>query len=170
MTIEGISPLLMHAYPLQPIEGLDKKSSKEQAEHAAYRCPDTGELFIPGVSVQRALVAGAAYSKGKGRASLAKPVAACVIIGSERLTLGTKEYVVDSRAVVIPSTKGRIVRHRPRLDKWRASFDVDFDDTLLTADQLRRVVDDTGKNVGILDFRPEHKGPFGRFMVVSWKD
>jgi len=31
------------------------------------------------------------------------------------------------------------------------------------------VVDDAGVRVGLLDFRPERKGSFGRFMVVEWK-
>jgi len=29
-------------------------------------------------------------------------------------------------------------------------------------------VDDTGQRVGLLDFRPEKKGPFGRFVVTRW--
>jgi hypothetical protein len=40
-TIKGISPLLMHAYPMQPIEAIEKKSPEEQAEYSAYRDPNT---------------------------------------------------------------------------------------------------------------------------------
>lgn len=170
VTIEGISALLMHSYPLLPIEAMEKKSPEEQAEFAAYRNPQTKELYIPGTAVQRALVAGAAYSKGRGRASLAKPAAACLLVDSEYLGLGvTTSYVIDARPVVIPATKGRVVRYRPRIDRWSVSFNLLFDDTLLTVDQVRRIVDDTGKNVGLLDFRPEKKGPFGRFVVVHWQ-
>ena len=66
LEIKGISPLLMHAYPMTPIEALDKKPPEEQAELASYRIPDNGELYIPGVAIQRALVSGATFSKGKG--------------------------------------------------------------------------------------------------------
>ena len=72
-------------------------------------------------------------------------------------------------AVVMPATKGRIVRYRPRLNQWKVSFDIEFDNTLITETQLRRVVDDAGSRVGLLDFRPERKGPFGRFIVIDWK-
>lgn len=169
VTIKGISALLMHAFPLVPIEALEKRSPEEQAEYSAYRDPDTEMLYIPGVAFQRALIAGAAYSKGKGRASLQKPVAACVLVSPERSSLGVKEFKIDARPVVIPATKGRVMRFRPRLDEWQASFEIDFDPTIITEDQLRRVVDDTGRNVGLLDFRPEKKGPYGRFSVIEWK-
>ncbi len=168
VTIKGKSPLLMHKFPLVPIEAPEKKTPEEQAELAAYRT-EKGELFVPGMNVQRALVAGAVYSKGKGRASLQKVAAAVMMVSPMQLLLGTKEYVVDSRPVVITATKGRIVRHRPRLDEWAFSFTLDFDDTLVTEAQARKVVDDTCERVGFLDFRPERKGPFGRGMVTSWK-
>jgi len=167
--ITGTSPLLMHRYPEVAIEAIDKKTAAEQAELAAYRDPETHELYLPGVAVQRALVSAATYSKGKGRASLQKPTAACVLISPERLSLHTRTYVVDSRPVVMPATKGRILRHRPRIDTWSASFALEYDDTLLKAIEVRRIVDDAGLRIGLLDFRPERKGPFGRFHVVAWE-
>ena len=168
-TIKGISALLMHAYPLEPIESIEKRPIEEQAEYAAYRDPGTENLYIPGVAIQRSFIGSATYSKGKGRASLQKPIAACVMVNPERCDLGTKDYIIDSRAVVMPATKGRIIRHRPRLNDWTVKFEIEYDDNLLTETQLRRVVDDAGSRVGLLDFRPERKGPFGRFMVVDWK-
>ena len=167
--IQGISPLLMHAFPMQTVDGIDKASAAEQAEHAAYRTPE-GQLYVPGINIQRAIVAGAAYSKGKGRASLQKPVAACVLVTPERCLLNQDGYEIDARPVVIPATKGRIIRVRPRFDQWELSFQVEYDNTLLKEDELRRVIDDTGLRVGLLDFRPEKKGPFGRFMVVRWEN
>lgn len=167
-TIKGISALLMHAYPMQPIDAIEKKSPEEQAEYSAYRDPNTESLYIPGIAIQRSFIASASYSKGKGRGSLQKPVAACVMVNPERCDLGVKEYLIDSRPVVIAATKGRIVRHRPRLDNWQVVFEIEYDDTLLTETQLRRIVDDAGSRVGLLDFRPERKGPFGRFMVIDW--
>jgi hypothetical protein len=167
--ITGLSPLLMHAYPLVPVEALEKKTGPEQAEIAAYRDPESRRLYIPQMAMQRALIAGAAYSKGKGRASLQKPAAACLLIEQPYLWIGTSDYAVDVRPVVIPATKGRVLRYRPRVDKWATTFRLNYDDTLLSAKQVRQIVDDTGKNVGVLDFRPEKKGPFGRFIVDSWE-
>jgi hypothetical protein len=169
VTMKGITALLMHSYPMVPIDALEKKSPQEQAEYAAYRDPETAELYIPGVAVQRALVASAAFSKGKGRATLQKPVAACLFVNPERISTGQKEYKIDARPVVIPATKGRIMRFRPRLDNWEISFQLQWDDTLLKELEVRQVVDHMGSRVGLLDFRPEKKGPFGRSIVTRWE-
>ncbi len=167
--IKGVYAILMHRFPLEPVLAIEKKSPKEQCEIALYETPK-GELFVPGVNLQRAFIAGATFSKGKGRASLQKPVAACLFVTPEHLILDPQEWNIDSRAVVVPATKGRIVRHRPRFEEgWQLRFMLEFDDTLLTEEQVRNVVNDTGSRVGICDFRPEKKGPFGRFMVTSWK-
>lgn len=168
VTIQGKSALLMHAFPMVEIKGLEKKSPKEQAEFSAYR-DGKGRLCFPAVNIGRSIVAGATYSKGKGKGSLQKPVAACLLVTPEKLDLGTKDYQIDSRPVVIKATKGRIVRHRPRLDEWRLTFEIEFDDDLLSENQMRQCVDDAGSRVGIGDFRPECKGPFGRFVVVNWE-
>ena len=161
----------MNAFPLTPMpKGFEKFSVEDQAARGEYRDPDTKELYIPAVAIRQSLVNAATYSKGKGRASLQKPVAACVLVTPERASLGVKKYTVDSRAVVISATKGRIIRHRPRLDTWKVSFTIEYDTDLLSATEVRQVVDDAGKRVGLLDFRPEKKGYFGRFVVTRWDE
>lgn len=167
-TIQGISPLLMHRFPMEPIVAIEKKPKEEQAEIAAYRTTPGDKLYVSGVALQRALVNGAVYEKGRGRASLQKSVAASVFVEQEYLILDVQEYVIDSRPVVIKATGGRIIRHRPRLDKWEVSGSVLWDETLVTDVQLRAVFDHTGSRVGLLDFRPACKGPFGRFMITKW--
>ena len=167
-TIKGTSSLLMHKFPFVAIDGFEKLSIEEQAEHVAYRTAE-GELYVPGLNFQRALVSGATYIKGKGRATMQKPVAACVLISPEYILLHEREYTIDTRPVVIPATKGRVLRHRPRLDEWQITFSIEYDPVLMKEEELRKVVDETGSRVGLLDFRPEKKGPFGRFIVVEWK-
>ena len=167
ITLTGETPLLMHAFPMATIEGLEKQDAEDQAKVSEYRTPD-GKLYVPGVALQRALVGGATYSKGKGRASLQRVAAACLFVTPEYLILTPQAYIVDSRPVVVPATKGRIIRHRPRFDAWQITAELEFEDTLLSATQVRRIVDDTGRNVGLLDFRPEKRGPYGRFAVIAW--
>jgi hypothetical protein len=168
VTIKEMSPLLMHAFPMVEIKNTEKLLPEEQAELAAYRDPQTKDLYIPAVALQRCIVAGATFSKGKGKASLQKIVAACLFVTPERCSLHRKEYLLDARPVVIPATKGRVIRYRPRLDKWECSFELEYDPTLLTEKQVHQVMEDSGKLVGILDFRPQCKGSFGRFMITKW--
>jgi len=166
--LKGITPLLMHRYPLEPVEGFNKMTREEQAEIGAYRDSKTKELFIPGGNIQRALVAGATYVKGKGRASLQKQTAACLFIEPERVYLGTNEYTVDSRRAVNPTTKGAIIANRPRLDRWSCKFFISYDEVLLSEKNIRDIVENTVSKVGFLSFRPEKKGPYGRSMIVKW--
>lgn len=165
--IKGISPLLMHAFPLVPIEAFEKKTPEEQAEYSAYKDP-LGNYYVPGVNIQRCLIAAAAYSKGKGRASLQKQAAACLMVNPEHVLLNQKTYEIDIRPVVIPATKGRVLRYRPRFDNWELTFEIEYDDNMLTEIEIRRIVDDAGLKVGLLDFRPACKGPYGRFIVIEW--
>jgi hypothetical protein len=69
---KGISPVIMHVFPLAPVETYEKLKLSEQAEISACRHPDTKELYTPGVNIQHTLVSAATYRKGKGRGSLAK--------------------------------------------------------------------------------------------------
>lgn len=166
--IRGISSLLMHAFPMDRIEGLENKPPIEQAEVALYRISD-GTIYVPGTNLQRCLVSAASYSKGDGRSKLTRVVAASVFVSPAVLPLVPQKWELDARRVVIPKTKGACVRYRPRFDEWRLGFTITYDEILLKESQVRRVVDDAGARVGVLDFRPEKKGPFGRFMVTSWK-
>ena len=172
-TIKGISALLMHAFPMVPIVGIENKSPEEQAELSLYRLADKngrpGEIYVPGNALQRCIVAAGAFSKGKGRATLVKTVAACVFIEPDALVIKPQEYTIDSRRVIIAATRGAVVRHRPRFDEWEVDFNLSYDETLLKSTAVRKCVDDAGQRVGLLDFRPACKGPFGRFVVTSWK-
>lgn len=168
--VKGISALLMHSFPMVPVEAVEKKPKEEQAEISAYRIPDDGGLYVPAQAFQRALVSAGTYSKGKGRGNLSRVIGGSVLVTPEYLDLGVRDYVIDSRPVVIPATKGRVMRYRPRLNEWKFTAQIEYDENLLTEAQLRRVVDDCGKMVGLLDFRPEKRGPFGRFIVTEWKN
>ena len=48
--IEGVAPLLMHRFPMEPIEAIEKKTPEEQAEISAYRIPGDSNLKTSGDS------------------------------------------------------------------------------------------------------------------------
>lgn len=75
-------------------------------------------------------------------------------------------FEVDSRPVVIPATKGRIMRHRPRFDSWRMKFQLELDDSLVPSDVCQQLLEEGGRQNGLGDFRPM----FGRFRVFSWSE
>jgi hypothetical protein len=175
--ITGLSALLMHRFPdILEDDGPNpvtvKRKKEEAAELAAYRMPTTdgskGNLHIPAECMRQTLVNGAAYEKGKGRSTLAKFAAAAIFVSPDCIDLGTSEYEIDTRAVVVPATRGRIPRHRPTLRAWSVTFTIEYDETLLSEAQVRAIIDHAGAKVGVLDYRPQKKGPFGRFRVDEW--
>lgn len=182
VTIEGISPgILMRRFGESSRDGIVQgggpvttiPAREAAAEEAAYRLPDVngekGNLYIPAECLRQALVLASAYEKGKGRSTLAKFSAAAIFITPEALDLGVKIYDIDSRPAVIPATKGRVMRHRPNLKQWRVTFNLEYDETLLTIEQVRRIVEHCGARVGLLDYRAAKRGPFGRFHIVLWE-
>lgn len=133
-----------------------------------------GKPMIPQPNVLRCLVEGGRFHKvGKTQVTTAKSsmLFSCVDIeGAEVPIIHQQPWKVDTRAVRIPSTGGRILAHRPMFDDWRLEFVMDIDTTIMSPKLMRQIVDDAGKRVGLGDFRPATKGPYGRFVVTRWQE
>lgn len=183
VTIEGITPLLMHRFSDEAeitttsghsptLRGNGKGTPREQAERTAYRDVASGDLYLPGPNIFAALVeAGKFHKLGKNKVTTQKSslVPAGILVEELMVPLGTKDFEVDSRRVRIPSTGGCVMRHRARLDRWTAAFTIDLDESVFSPDFVRILVDDAGKKIGIGDYRPASRGPFGRFTVTRWE-
>jgi hypothetical protein len=119
--------------------------------------------------------AGANHKMKGSRKSLRFVVPAAVRMTTDRVTIlnghgPADHFEVDSRPVTIPATKGRIMRHRPRFDEWGAQFDLLVDDSQLSLDMAHQLLAEAGLGVGIGDFRPEKRGPFGTFRIVHFEE
>jgi hypothetical protein len=166
-TIIGTSPLLMNKFTGEVLTTSMKNATPaERAERGAYRST-SGELVIPNANFFRGLVAAGTntLAGGKGKKTLQKVIAAVVYLIEPELPLGTKEYVISSMGVVVPATGGRIMCHRARIDKWSASGTLSYLESSISKEQLQKVLGDFGSMIGLMDFRPEKKGPYGRFVV-----
>lgn len=181
VTIEGISPLLMNRFnedaEVKVSSGISavsigtKGSPREQAAKKTYS-DNEGNLYIPGPNIFSCLIQAGKFRKnGKTKVTTTKSslIPAGMVLQEVVCPLGTKDFEVDSRSVVIPATGGRIMAHRPRLDDWRLSFTLEVDEAIFSAEFVRLLVDDAGCKVGLGDFRPDRKGPFGKFVVTAWK-
>jgi hypothetical protein len=185
VTIEGVSPLLTNKFTdaaaLAVSGGTSatyvghKGSPREQAERKLY-VDDAGVIHVPGPNVFRAIIdAGVFHKAGKSKVTTARtslvPAAVALLELTCPLTSpdgSPPKWEVDSRSVVVPSTGGRIMCHRPRLDTWKLSFTLEVDTAMFALPLVRQLVDDAGRRIGLGDFRPSRKGPFGRFVVVAW--
>ena len=140
---------------------------RDEAEKVAYRLPD-GRLYLPSTMLQRAFVEAASDFKQRGKRQSMKYAAGAAFDPVEPILLfdpSLADYEVDSRPVVVPATKGRVMRHRPRLEEWRIVTDVEIDTDLLEPEVAKDILEAAGRFKGLGDYRPQHAGPFGRFQV-----
>ena len=151
----------------------DKGSPAEQAEKKLYRGLKD-ELIIPQPNLFSCVIDGGKFHKaGKSKVTTLKSslIPSCVEIIETEIPIISKEgWRVDSRAVRIPSTGGRIIAHRPMFDDWELKFSVELDTEFMSEKMFRQILDDAGKRIGLGDYRPACKGPFGKFVVTSWSE
>ncbi len=173
--ISGVTPLLMNRFNIDS-QGEKKDKNLTPREAASRVCyeDDKQRLYYPTTNIYACMIeAGKFHKEGKCRVTTARSslIPAGVMIEGETVFFKTpKPWEVDSRAVVVPSTGGRIVCHRPRLDEWQLDFTLQLDTKMFTPKFIRLLVDDAGSKVGLGDFRPARKGIFGRFVVNSWNE
>jgi hypothetical protein len=111
------------------------------------------------------------FKAGKKQVTTQKSsmIPACLDLKCVEVVIESKDgWDVDTRAVRIPATGGRILCHRPSFHDWKLSFYLELDDEILSVKLLREIVDAAGKRIGLGDFRPDRKGPFGKFVVTLW--
>lgn len=183
ITIDGVTPLICNRFTDAAAEtatngtrlssaAQDRGTPQEACAAKLYIGLD-GNPMIPQPNLMRAIVEGGRFTKiGKTQVTTSKSTIlySCVDIAGAEVAITHKQpWKVDTRAVRIPSTGGRILTHRPMFDDWKLSFEVDVDETIMGEKVFRQIVDDAGKRVGLGDFRPACKGPYGKFVVTEWK-
>lgn len=179
--IEGTTPLLMNRFTEEAQQKAtsgtsstlvgDRGTAKEQAERKLY--VHEGAIGIPQPNLFRCFIdAGKFFKNGRSKVTTQKTslIPACVEIAGVFLPLELSEdWQVDTRPVRIPATGGRILAHRPMFEKWALAFQVELDTSMIGETMFREIVDAAGKRIGLGDFRPDTKGPFGKFVVVEWE-
>lgn len=188
ITITGVTPLLMNKFTdaaQQKATGGttvslvgDRGTPYEQAEAVIYTDED-GCIGIPQPNLFRSILdAGKYFKAGRSKVTTQKSslIPACLTIHEVFIPLqgemdvDTRKLLwsVDTRPVRIPSTGGRILRHRPIFHEWEISFTVELDTEIISEKLLREIVDAAGKRIGLGDYRPDCKGPFGKYVVTRW--
>lgn len=172
--IKGIVPLLQHRYPDEDGEkkstravGAHTEKSIDEATKALYRLPD-GKCYIPASHIEGALMKAASNFQiaGKRKKTFKDLVKSSIFVEPEALILSNQKWTIDKRAVVVPATRGRVIRCRPRFDEWGTSFKIRVTDDSFPTETLKEILDYAGKAVGIGDFRPR----YGRFIVTKFKE
>lgn len=182
--IEGITPLICNRFTDAAAEAAsggtrssissgDRGTPLEIAQSKLYLDQD-GDEGVPVPNLLRSFVDGGQFHKsGRSKITTQKSslLYACVDIEGVMLKIIHRQpWKVDTRPVRIPSTGGRILAHRPMFDDWRLQLVMNLDTTICSPKLMRMIVDDAGKRVGLGDFRPSTKGPYGKYVVVKWAE
>jgi len=173
--IRGLTPLLMNR--LNP-ESLKSKSrmrmenydTADDAAKSAYIAEINGkkQLYIPQEALYSMIINTARQYKVR-RLFLSSLLAGTMRVEPEKIPLGTDKYEVDERAVVIQ--KQRVLKGRAKVPKWSAKFYIVYDAKRLPVGietTLKDILVDAGTRMGLLDYRPQHRGWFGTFAVESF--
>lgn len=184
VTVQGVTPLICNKFSdaaaMAASSGsrgssmaTDRGDPHSQAEKKLYLGVDQKTHIIPSPNLFAAIMEGGRFFKNGKRqltTNTSSMIPSCVSIIAAELPISSKKsWCVDTRAVRIPSTGGRILAHRPIFNDWELKFVLDLDTNEMNEKLCRQIIDAAGSKVGLGDFRPARKGPFGRFVVTSWK-
>jgi hypothetical protein len=176
---QGTRPMLQNRPTAEDLAGDtrsnapgEKADPRDVAEKHVYRLKDR-QLYFPSAGVQRATREAGGNHKAKGsRKTLKYLVPAAIVPIEDEMPIflndrKTKvfEYDVDSRPVTIPATKGRVMRHRARIEEWTVRCRLRINETLMSEDLVRTLVIEGLQQYGLGDNRPS----FGLADLVHWQ-
>jgi len=175
VVIEGLTPLLMNRLNPESLKTksrmkIQEYSTEKDAANSAYMAEIDGkkQLYVPQEAVYSMMISTSKIYKVR-RMGLASILAGTMRIEPEKIPLGTDQYEIDERAVVIQNQ--RVLKGRAKLPKWKAAFQIVYSTRLPQGIEptMREILEDAGTRMGLLDYRPQHKGWFGTFEVISFE-
>lgn len=176
VTITGTSPLLQNQFPVEefsneskpPGQKTDRVKQDASCKRALYKTSH-GVIYQPAEHIRCSLINAAKEIKSKGNTMFTKYFqSGYLAISPQCIPHKYPDWEMDLRAVVPPNAKNaRVIRARPRFDKWELDFVVEVDEAIISLEVLKKAFDIAGILCGIGDWRPQKKGPMGRFIYTK---
>lgn len=171
LNIIGDSPLIVHKWSekakKQMLDKQMKKASvskeaknpEELYEECLYHHPDGGFGF-PTIGVKAAAVSACSQVDGLTKVDAR---AAFHIDGELVKIEGTPEPREDMVKIAMGTAD---IRFRAMFPTWSSQFDVKYNASVFSAEQIFNLFNVAGFGVGIGEWRPQRNGSFGRFHVA----
>lgn len=185
----GETPLLMSsdklANPLSPeakeLKPLTKKRAKTDDDYATimkmewkflmYFDADLGP-YIPTNNIKQCMIQGASFRrmgpKFCGVLINAKGLKVKLDYPGPRTLKGLEakfdEFQLTTSVVV---SRARVMKCRPMFSNWSLEFELMYDESDLTKEDIIQACEDAGTKKGLCGWRPACKGEFGRFRVET---
>jgi hypothetical protein len=181
-TIKSISPMLMHsdrtANPLneytKKLKALTGKRKKTDDDHAAIAKLEfiascyynKNGWYIPAANFEAMLLASAKHFKlgTTVKQALLVPDDAIFDFNDRKLSpedIFSIDDYVDTRTVKVGTSK--TMRTRPIFHEYEVTFACWLDTDKMNVEQLKQIVENAGRYVGLGDYRPR----YGRFEVIK---
>jgi len=110
-----------------------------------------------GKTAARTVLAGAVFSTGP-RTRLVDP----------ETGEGLREYRIHRSRVVVQ--RASIIRARPEIERWGCVLDLEVDLDFTNPWQIEELLNISGRISGVGDYRPERRGPHGRYGAKLMED
>lgn len=175
-TIKGTAPILHHKFseedltsPKKPRSGdkiLSEKEKREKATKFLYT-DKKGRVCQPSSHIEGTMSKAATQFKmsGNNKKTYKDLVKGGVFVFPEYIPHKNQKWIVDSRAIVNPNTKGRSMCYRPRINNWELEFELEVNDDRADEHVIKNILEYAGAYTGISAYRPR----FGRFEVTKFK-
>lgn len=178
--ITGISPLIVHAWSEKSKKMIsDKQAGKAKNKKHEIRNPDEeyeaakhlakkGWDGFPAAGFKAAMIRGA---KMIGMVMKDTQTAFFVIADCEETQLVRIEGVSRMRTDMVRVGMGSSdIRYRPEYPEWSAELKIEFNEGIISIDQIHQLVKAAGYGCGVGEMRPEKgKFNFGRFKLANEK-
>ena len=172
--VKGNTPLLFNRFREADIDKTIKKhtgtsGAKDPGRKLYLTSGD--KVYTPSTHIHGALVDAAKNFQivGKKRSTYSKLFGSSVIVEPDVIVHKKQKWETFSISAVNPSTRGRIMVHRPMMKEWELEFDILFNDEDIPLEVLKSILEWSGQYSGIGDWRPNKKGKYGKFIVTKFE-
>lgn len=196
----GVSALMMDRMSEETLESLETgirppqvkdRPSVDKAREKIYR-NDSGQIALPVEMLIGALVAaGQKVKNGTKTISTAKTTTLFDLVVVNSVDLPLTNGVVDPKSIVgnaadgndLPWTVDRrkgigyqaktptaVAIIRPRFPHWEFDLEIQYDDKRVKGEVIKQLFENAGGSQGLGAFRPNKRGPFGRFRIEKWEE
>ena len=177
--LKSTSPISFSRYHGTPKLNAESDSDyEERTWRERLHANAKGNVLIPLFALKNALDSASKYHgkkiPGRRNATYVKHIQSGVMVESA-IVLGIKKQDVEGEWRFVPSDglpggSKRVAKCFPVIPEWQGEACLVVVDETVTRDVLQEFLETAGNFVGLGSFRPERRGIWGRFRVLSLKE
>lgn len=175
LAIKGVSPLIMHAWSDKALKMLRMTAAERRKQPKVARDPETeamnatyrtesGAFGIPILAFKASLISAAHKDFGIEKTLVRKSIFVDSDDPGGITPIESDEPIIREDIVRVGAGQTDI-RYRCQFNNWSAAISVVLDEELLPVKHLANLVNRAGFSVGIMEWRPEKGGEFGRYEI-----